>query len=190
MKRLMLSVFAFLFLLAASPRAMASGCEAALSVSSVTAPPGSTNNIVSVRLTTNQPTLGVQLDIVDNVPSIYATSCTSLVPGLTCGFNAGGYNGVTRALLYSFSLNRIPAGTNVEILRLAYSVGLNARPYNYLFHLNGLIVADANNEACRFPGDGLFTVTGAGAFSRAPAKIPAIDPDTALGVVVDDGVPF
>lgn len=189
MKRL--AILALFVALCGFGQARAAGCEAALSLSSVTAPPGSRYNVVSLRMTTNQPTLGVQLDIVDGTPYLWATSCTSLVPGVPCSFNAGGYNGPTRVLMFSYSLTPIPAGANVEIARLQYSVGSNAARTSYLFHLNGLIVADMNNEACRFPGDGIFTVTNPGAFSRVPAKTaPAIDPETAFGVVVDDGVPF
>jgi hypothetical protein len=174
-------------------QAQAAGCTAALSLSDVTTLPGTTLNMVTVRMTTNQPTLGVQMDIVDGVPGIYATSCTSLVPGLTCGFNAGGYNGVTRILLYSFNLTQIPVATSTPVARIGFSVASNVVPYSRILHMNNFMVADSINEACRFPGDGVFTVTNSSAFSRSPAKTPVIDFDTALrdlGVVVDDGVPF
>lgn len=154
-------------------------CNASVSLGSATAMPGSSGIIVPIRLTADQPTRGIEIDIIDNTPNLYITSAISRVPGYTCAYSNMGYNAPSHVLFYSFSLTPVPAGIGMEVCTLTYAVTTFARPSTYILHPDHVMVPVSSNEACRLPGDGTLTVNSASAFATPDA-----------GVVVDDGVPF
>lgn len=153
--------------------AHAAGCTATLAVGDASGLPGSSGIPVSVRVTTNQATRGIQVDIVDGTTDLTLTSCQSLVSGWNCP-STGTYGVNSRILFWTFSLARLPVLNNVEIARLVYKVSPFAASRTIPLVVSGLMVADTYNQACAVTGvNGSFTITGASA-----------------GVVVDDGVPF
>ena len=137
-----------------APDAYASGCQATLRIGNGSGRIGDAATYVPLYLTTNQPTRGIQVDVVDKTPGLIATSCSSMIPGWSCPISdSATYLGSSaRILIWKFSTDSIPAGTNVEVARLFYVVAPGVAPASIPLTTAGLKIPDAWNSPCAVTG--------------------------------------
>lgn len=144
-------------------------CSATFTVGQGSGSSGSSENLI---LTNNEAVRGIQVDITDGTAVLDATQCDSPISGFTCAM--ADFASYVRVLIFSLSGAEIPAGTNVNVGRVLYSVD-SGTPSQYIcLDPTGLLVSDHNNNSCPATGvSGEFQVIGSGPPPQHHATCPA-----------------